>query len=281
MNPHSCKPALALTLDLEWWGRAHLLPQVPSFPDGIERDIAALEQFLALLAAHSIPATFFTVANDFDSGVLRRIVAAGGEIASHSLTHPHFARLTQEAWKTEVTESKQRLEDAAGVQVTGFRAPSWSIPYERAGEFHDVLRGAGYAYDSSFCGLKTPLYGDPRFGSRPYVGASGLVEIPVPLIGRPRAPWIGGAYFRLAPRILLQSWIRGACPAFLYFHPWEFYEREPVRGTIMTRLAINHGRRGNLAKLARLISALKDSVRFRTMQEYAEEVRGNSAGPAS
>ena len=273
MYSRACKPALSLTLDLEWWGRAHLLPRVPSFPEGVEKDIAALGQFLAMLDSHRIRATFFAVAADFDSNVLRRIVAAGHEIASHSLTHPHFARLSRDAWLPEVAGSKMRIEEATGTRVAGFRAPSWSIPFERADEFHAVLRDAGYEYDSSFCAMKTPLYGDARFPSQPYSAGSGIVEIPVPLIGMPRAPWVGGAYFRLAPRFLLESWIRSARPAFLYFHPWEFYENEPVSGSLMTRVAMNCGRRRNLTKLSQLIGTLKNSVHFCTMHEFAASLR--------
>ncbi len=114
--------------------------------------------------------------------------------------------------------------------------------------------------------------GDARFRSPPYSAVSGFVEIPVPLIGIPKAPWVGGAYFRLAPRFLLKSWFRAARPAFLYFHPWEFYENDPVSGSLMTRVAMNHGRRHNLNKLSHLIGTLKDSVHFCTMHEYAESL---------
>lgn len=277
MESSDGKWKLSLTLDLEWWGRAHLLPGAPSFPDGIDRDLGALEEFLELLTTNCIKATFFCVSGDFESDILRKIVAGGNEVASHSITHPHFAAMSRDQWRYETGESKRRLEDATGVAVSGFRTPSWSVPFARAEEFHEVLLEEGYGYDSSFCSLKTPLYGDPAFAREPYVGPAGLVEIPVPIIGFPRAPWVGGAYFRLAPYFVLKQWILGTRPAFLYFHPWEFYENPPVKGDLMTRLALNHGRRNNLAKLSALIGALKKRVNFVTMKEYAEGIRRGAA----
>ena len=54
---------------------------------------------------------------------LNEMAAVGMEIGSHSLSHPRLARLPEPEMRREVSESKQRLEDALGVEVGSFCYP--------------------------------------------------------------------------------------------------------------------------------------------------------------
>ena len=204
MEPHK----IGITFDTEWWGRSNLLEGI-SHHEGIARDTEAAYEVLEMLSELDARATFFIVSDDFSGILLSDIIRQGSEIASHSKTHPLFYETPIEDWRDEVAGSKRELEDQTGVPVRGFRAPSWSVPFEKKDYFLDLLREEDYRYDSSFCSFKTSLYGDPRFPREPQVIGGDFVEIPLPRVGFPDWPWVGGFYFRLIPNLLLTAYVKG------------------------------------------------------------------------
>ncbi|MEX1073175.1 MAG: polysaccharide deacetylase family protein [Chloroflexota bacterium] len=108
----------------------------------------ALSRILDILARHSVRATFFVVGRDAEgqSTMLRQMVAAGHELAAHSMTHPPvFSRMPASQLAHEVTESRRVLAAATGSDVVGFRAPNWDL--DRAAI--PTLASAGYRYDAS------------------------------------------------------------------------------------------------------------------------------------
>ena len=265
--PAPARFPLALTIDAEWWGRAHLVQGITHHA-GLDRDHDAIRRLLDWLAAEQLPATFFVVAADIPGPLLRQIAAAGHELASHSLDHPHFGRLDPRHWDAQLRTSRTLIEDRSGVAVTGFRAPSWSVPWNLHQPFLDGLAAAGYRYDSSFCQFETFLYGDRRFPAQPGFTPSGIYEIPLPQIGWPRAPWVGGFYLRLLPRPLLQAYIRHGQPAFLYLHPWETYPGPGGAGGWRNHFITHYGRRGYWEKCRSLLRYLRpycDFVRMRDL----------------
>jgi peptidoglycan/xylan/chitin deacetylase (PgdA/CDA1 family) len=267
------KPRLALTFDTEWWGRANLLRGVERHR-GLARDVAKVLDLIELLQRHDAKATFFVVSEDFEGEVLDRLVEAGHEIASHTCSHPLFTDLDRAAWRQEMRQSKATLEQATGVSVSGFRAPSWSVPHARHEEFLDLLLEEGYEYDSSFCQFETKLYGDEAYPTHPFVYRSKLVELPLPRIGFPSWPWVGGFYFRVMPGFVLKHFISRGKPAFLYFHPWEFYEQRDTPRLSLTDSFITHyGRKGNEKKLDTLLAGLGSQYGLVTMKSVADQFR--------
>jgi peptidoglycan/xylan/chitin deacetylase (PgdA/CDA1 family) len=116
----------------------------------------AVPRILDSFAAHGVRATFFWVARDAaaHAQVLREIVAAGHEVASHTVSHAeNWRKLPPADVGQEVRESRQRLEEAAGAPVVGFRSPGWHGPPRLA----EQLLAAGYRYDAS--AFPTPLLG--------------------------------------------------------------------------------------------------------------------------
>src|SRR5262249_22348896 len=108
----------------------------------------AVPRLLELLAELGVPAVLFTIARDAEAqaDMLRRAVAAGHEVASHSLTHPQpFSTLDDGALREQLRTSRQRLSDAAGREVVGFRAPAWDVD----DRVLRLVREAGYRYDAS------------------------------------------------------------------------------------------------------------------------------------
>jgi len=53
----------------------------------------------------------------------RELAENGFEIGSHTLTHPHLTSLTDEHLSQEIVDSKHKLEDAIGREVTSFSYP--------------------------------------------------------------------------------------------------------------------------------------------------------------
>ena len=91
---------------------------------------AAIPRILNILNALDARATFFLIADEarHHPQVVRRIVAGGHEVASHSMTHRlPFAELSPPDLMLEVRGSKTLLEALVGGEVTGFRAPSWDL----------------------------------------------------------------------------------------------------------------------------------------------------------
>jgi peptidoglycan/xylan/chitin deacetylase (PgdA/CDA1 family) len=114
----------------------------------------AVPRLLQLFEELHVPGVLFTIARDAESerGLLRDAVAAGHEVASHSLTHPQpFSTLDDGALHEEIVTSRKRLEAATGAEVTGFRAPAWDANARVLG----MVRDAGYRYDASI--FPTPV----------------------------------------------------------------------------------------------------------------------------
>ena len=109
---------------------------------------AAVPRIMNILDSLDARATFFLIADEArrHPDVVRRIVARGHEVASHSMTHRlPFAQLTPPNLRLEVRGSKVLLEGLTGSRVRGFRAPSWDGNQALLSE----LAKAGYQYDSS------------------------------------------------------------------------------------------------------------------------------------
>lgn len=203
----------------------------------VERNI---DRILALLAEKNVRATFFTlgwIAERYPQ-LVRRIVAAGHELASHGYGHLRASDQSRDEFLDDIRRAKSLLEDIGGQPVLGYRAPSFSIGYSNPWAF-DVLQEAGYRYSSSVYPVQHDHYGMPDAPRFPYSARPGLTEVPVTttrLLGR-NLPAGGGGYFRLAPYKLSRWAIQRVNridrrPAIFYMHPWEIDPEQPrVPGT--------------------------------------------------
>ena len=257
----------ALSVDVEDWF------QVGAFENVIDRaDWDGLEQrvdrntnaVLDLFAESGVSATFFTLGwvADRCPALMRRIVAEGHEIASHGWDHARVFTFTPDQFRADIVKARAAIEDAAGVAVTGYRAPSFSID-PRTPWAHAILAEQGYAYSSSVAPIAHDHYGwpeAPRFAFRPLADAP-LVELPVTIArvaGRGMAT--GGGFFRLFPGAIT-DWTIGQVnhadhrPAIFYFHPWEIDPGQPrVTGAPFKSRLRHYSRLGAMAgKLRSLI----------------------------
>jgi polysaccharide deacetylase family protein (PEP-CTERM system associated) len=195
-----------------------------------------LDIFLDLLAEYGVHATFFTVgllAKRYPE-LVRRIAAAGHEVACHGYEHLLVYRLTPEQFRDDTRRAKQLLEHLAGVEVTGYRAAEFSIRRQSLWAL-DVLADLGFVYDSSIFPTTHRRYGitgwNPRPACYPLASGRSIVELPLstlPLLWY-RVPVAGGGYFRLVPGSLLLRAVdrlnATGSPLVTYSHPYEFDDR--------------------------------------------------------
>jgi len=242
----------ALSIDVEDWFQVGAFENViarddwSGLPCRVERNVDAV---LALLERHGVKGTFFTlgwVAERYPA-LIRHIVEAGHELASHGYDHRRVFTFTPEEFREDLRRSRALLEQAGRVAVTGYRAPSFSID-ARTPWAHPILAEEGYAYSSSVAPVVHDHYGwpqAPRFAFRPLEG-SDLVELPVTtarLAGRTLAAG-GGGFFRLLPYAFSRWAVRqanaAARPAILYFHPWEIDPDQPRVANAPLRSRLRH-----------------------------------------
>ena len=220
--------------------------QVSAFAPYIDRDSwptrecrveANMERILAIYERHGVKATFFTlgwIAERYPA-MVKMIVAAGHELASHGYGHLRASDQTRAQFDNDIRSSKALLEDIGGQEVIGYRAPSFSIGHANLWAL-EALQEAGYRYSSSIYPIAHDHYGmpdAPRFAFYPH-GPDGLLEVPVTtvnMLGR-NLPAGGGGYFRLLP-YALSRWMMQKVnredrqPALFYFHPWELDPGQP------------------------------------------------------
>ncbi len=214
-----------------------LAPYIPraawdTLPCRIERN---MDVILTLLAESGARATFFTlgwIAERYPA-LVRRIVAQGHELASHGYAHQRATDQDCAEFLEDVDRAKRLLEDMAGVQAQGYRAPSFSFGPQNPWVL-DCLVQAGYRYSSSVYPISHDLYGMPDAPRFPYRPHAELLEIPLTTNRFMRVKWPagGGGYFRLMPYALSRALIRRVNepdrgPAMFYFHAWELDPGQP------------------------------------------------------
>lgn len=188
---------------------------------------------LGLFEAHKLKATFFVLGEvaEYYPSLVRRVAAAGHEIACHGYRHLDLTRYDRQNFVKELRAAKHILEDLTGEPVVGFRAPNlviedWVLP---------ILKELGFVYDSSVCASRALMGKFGRFqhlGSNPFrlqegalaPGKDGLVEIPIPVFPLARLPAGSG----IMTRVMGYWWTRTALrhalksgDALYYFHPFE------------------------------------------------------------
>jgi polysaccharide deacetylase family protein (PEP-CTERM system associated) len=203
-----------------------------SLPSRVEQNI---DRVLALLSDAKVHATFFTlgwIAERYPE-TIRRIVDAGHELASHGYDHRRATEQGYGEFLADIRLAKAVLEDVAGTEVKGYRAPSFSIGRRNTWAF-DCIADAGYRYSSSIYPIRHDHYGMPHAPRFAHEVRAGLLEIPVSTVRLLRSTWPagGGGYFRLLPYCMSRWSIRRVNaidlqPAMFYFHPWEVDPEQP------------------------------------------------------
>jgi polysaccharide deacetylase family protein (PEP-CTERM system associated) len=228
----------ALTIDVEdYFQVSALAPYIPrSEWDARECRVEKnVERILGMLDDYRARATFFTlgwIAERYPK-LVRNIVENGHELASHGFAHQRASTQSPNAFFSDIQLAKVLLEDISGVEVSGYRAPSFSIGPKNEWAFECIER-AGYRYSSSVYPIRHDHYGSPAASRFTHVVNTHVLEVPITTARLFRTNWPagGGGYFRLMPYAVSRWLIRhvNRCdeePAIFYFHPWEIDPEQP------------------------------------------------------
>ncbi|MEW4447859.1 XrtA system polysaccharide deacetylase [Qipengyuania sp. JC766] len=252
---HDAEQAIVngLSVDVEDWF------QVGAFENVIDRsdwDGIALRvednvlRILDMFAEADVKATFFTLGwvAQRKGPLMRRIVEAGHELASHGWDHTRVFTFDRQQFADDIRKARETLEDAGGSEVCGYRAPSFSIDQRTPWAFEELAE-QGYSYSSSVAPVKHDHYGwaeAPRFAFHPLPDA-GLVEVPVTtaMFRGKRLAAGGGGFFRVLPYGFSRWAIRQVNrqdqrPAVFYFHPWEVDPQQPRVRNAPLRSKLRH-----------------------------------------
>jgi polysaccharide deacetylase family protein (PEP-CTERM system associated) len=229
-----------LSVDVEDWFQVGAFESVierddwNSLADRVERNVHTI---LDMFDEAQVKATFFALGwvAQRHGGLMREIVVRGHELASHGWDHGRVFRMERKAFGEDIARARKVLEDAAGLSVLGYRAPSFSIDRRTPWAFMELAE-QGYGYSSSVAPISHDHYGweeAPRFAFRP-LPWSELVEIPVTtaIFAGKRLAAGGGGFFRVIPYgftrwAIRQVIAREGRPAIFYFHPWEIDPGQP------------------------------------------------------
>ena len=251
------------------------------------RVVGNTERLLDLFAASDVRATFFVlgwVAERFPS-LVRRIHRDGHELASHSYDHGLVYDKSPDEFRADLRRAKAAIADAAGVEVSGYRAPSYSV-VDRSLWALDVLADEGYTFDSSIYPIRHDRYGIPdwpRHIERLERQGGARWELPgstVRHLGM-NMPMGGGGYFRLLPYGWTRAGIRHLNeqerrPAIFYLHPWEIDPEQPrLNAGFVSRFRHYRNLQHTESRLRRLLQ----DFRFGTIADVLAAAR--DAAPAA
>ncbi len=242
-----------LSVDVEDYFHAEVFSRVVQrtdwdrYPSRVESNT---ERLLELFAACHVQATFFVVgwvAERFPN-LLQRIAANGHELACHSYWHRLIYDLEPDDFREDTHRAKSVIEQIAGQQIYGYRAPTYSIVDASLWAL-EILAELGFTYDSSIYPIHHDRYGIP---------------------GAPRAPFrIRTASGELTdPRWYTSMGVMRArnegLPIITYIHPWEIDPEQP-RLPIKLPSSLRH-----YTNLSRTYCRLEDILRKETFTSFRE-----------
>ncbi len=270
----------ALTIDVEDYFQVAALAPVISRDEWERRECRfeiTLSRILELLAGHRVQATFFTlgwIAKRYPA-LVREIVAAGHELASHGYGHERVSAQSPGAFFEDILRARHVLEEVGGVAVRGYRAPSFSVN-EHTPWAHGLMAQAGYRYSSSVYPVRHDHYGMPDAPRLPRV-VEGVSEIPVTTVRVFDRNWPagGGGFFRLLPYRASRWMIRRVngreqLPAVFYFHPWEIDAAQPRVSGLPLKSRFRHYL--NLSRTQARLSRLLADFEWGRMDEVFAQV---------
>jgi peptidoglycan-N-acetylglucosamine deacetylase len=108
-----------------------------TFDDGPSATLTP--KLLDILAAHHIKATFFVLGENVAEHpeIVARAAQEGHEIASHSWSHPNFAKMSLERVRSQLQRTDDAIKNATGKRPTLFRPPYGSITEREKHGIHD------------------------------------------------------------------------------------------------------------------------------------------------
>ncbi len=271
---------ILITVDVEDWFQVENFKPYISFSSWTSRELRIEKNTNNLLDLLDYRrATFFILGWSAERlpHIVREIHARGHEIASHGYNHKLCTHQSPGDLKKDLADSRKLLEDIIGAQVTGYRAPSFSITNDTL----KIIEDCGYNYDSSYNSFAMHgRYGkvdlpEKEKNSIAVKISDNFQELPVSnlKIGNHVFPLGGGGYFRLIPFLFFKTGVQQILKKdkayVFYMHPWEIDPGQPKVSEASMCYKFRHY--NNLARFHLKLSALFETFSqcsFITCQDY-------------
>jgi polysaccharide deacetylase family protein (PEP-CTERM system associated) len=242
----------AMTIDVEDYFQVEAFASIIDRAqwDALPRRVESnTHRLLDMFIDAGIKGTFFSLGwiAERHSGLIRRIVSDGHELASHGYAHVRADAQDPRAFRIDVRKTKRLLEDVGGTPVKGYRAASFSINQSNWWAFQ-ILEEEGYSYSSSIAPIRHDLYGLPSAPRVAFLAApSALVELPMTTVRilNFNLPCAGGGFFRLLP-YRISTWAmrrvnsQDRLPCIFYLHPWEIDPDQPYQYDAPLKSRLRH-----------------------------------------
>ncbi len=234
-------------------------------------------KLLDIMEKHNIKTTCFFlgyIAKRFPH-LIKKAFQQGHEIASHGFYHQEITKISKNAFISDISDSKNLIEDIAGSEVYGYRAPGFSV-LENNPYFFEELINAGYKYDASIFPAKHGHGGYNINNTQPHLintknGA--IFEFPVSvaeIMGK-RICFFGGGYLRFFPNCVINHMKRSlnnqGDSIIFYIHPREI---DPCHPRIEMNFKRHFKSYFNLKSVPKKLDMILSSNNFITMKKYME-----------
>jgi len=122
----------ALSVDVEEYYHAVIFQEGAKgiLRSGLESRVeVSVDRILALMSAHRVRATFFTLGQVAEAHpmMISTIANEGHEVACHGYSHELVFRQDPQEFRDDIRRAKSILENLIGKAVIGYRAPNYSI----------------------------------------------------------------------------------------------------------------------------------------------------------
>ena len=237
-------------------------------------------RILDIIDKYSKKGTFFVlgwIAERYPE-IVKEIDRRGHEVACHSHCHRLVYNMTPEEFREDTKKAKAIIESIIGIEVSGYRAPSYSITGKSLWALK-ILAEEGFKYDSSIFPIRHDRYGFPAYSRFPRMEETGtdkeILEIPlstIKIFGE-NLPVGGGGYLRMYPLWFTHYAIRKLNEkekrsAIVYVHPWELDPDQPrLRGALLSKFRHYI----NLEKTESRLESLLGAFKFRSIGDIFQE----------
>lgn len=244
-----------------------------------------LDRYMEILDRHNIKATMF-VLSDFAEDIyeqLKKHLENGHKLALHGKEHIAPRKHSNEKFRAQIISAKTKLEKMFDTEITGYRAPHFSIDRDKLG----ILNELGFRYDSSRMDFPTARY-------TTYVDMDGFENptgeiykkeefyefgVPTQNVFGKKYPISGGGYVRMSNWFFINALIRRYAKKndyyMFYLHPFELSkEKLPKLGKLKFYDKM-YLKKGNLLyryKIENIIKILKKAgYKFTTFEKLVNE----------